>query len=139
MKKRLLSVIVAVCLLAVMGTAFTTTASASWYQSYYKIANTSSWRDATYKSQTRYFDGNNIGFEVTSSNTGCYGNGDGYYRIELWRASKIPVKVRTGYVKASGFSKCDFWSINKPGDYYFLICPEEYKNVEGTNFKMFSW
>ena len=135
MTKRLkvISSIMAVFLIL---TTLTLVASASWYGS---TMNWSANLNSEFRTKTRYFDGNHIGWEATCSTAD---GSNGYYKISLYRQGALFDKKvsSTGWLPTNGFGKHDFWNSGGPGNYYFVLERNGYKTrITSNDVKMFSW
>lgn len=98
----------------------------SWY------GDSISLREGTKRLSTRYFDGNNIGLEMT-----CQAERDGSLTVRCYTASGVYVGAR--YYPYRGFAKRT-WPSKGPGNYYFLISKsKDGIVVSSSDIAVYSW
>lgn len=106
----------------------------SWYGSSLYLSATS------YSGQKRYYDGNNVGIEMTCSAAGgsaC----DSYFSVELHRKNSLLEDTYIGSApfKRNGFSKAT-WSNVGSGNYFFkFVKCSDSQSISSNDVAMYSW
>lgn len=100
--------------------------SRSWYGTTLRLSSSG-------RTSTSYFDGNNVGIEMT-----CSSSKDGYFSVQLKRASDGST-VGTASFKYNGFTKAT-WTNVGPDSYYFAFSKQiDGAIVTSSDVAMYSW
>jgi len=89
----------------------------------------------TYETSTHYYDGNNVGIEMT-----CSSNASGTFNVTLMRIEgNSSASLGTAKFKRNGFTKAT-WEGVGPGAYYFVMSkPTDGRRVTSSDVAMYSW
>lgn len=89
----------------------------------------------THTTTPRYYDGTNVGIEMT-----CSSSKDGSFVVELWRGSS---KLGGSYVGRAEFSRQGFtkatWSNVGSGNYFFVFTNNAGTPITCSGIAMYSW
>lgn len=125
--------IITSCGLAIVGilmpsVAFGQVMPRSWYGWSFSITR------GEVKTPSRYYDGNNIGIEMT-----CYSRVSSKLEVSCWTAAGSQIG-RAATFSSPGFSKAT-WGSRGPGTYYFKIAAnnENAETVTSDDVQMYSW
>lgn len=106
----------------------------SWYGSSLYMYKTTS-----VTGSTRYYDGSNVGIEMTCS-TGGTNACDSYFSVELHRVSGLSdTYIGSAAFKRSGFTKATWTNVGS-GYYYFkFVKCSDTQSISSNNVAMYSW
>lgn len=109
-------------------TAATTSYERSWYGASLALSRTS-------YTPTHYYDGNNVGIEMS-----CSSEKEGSFTVTLWRSvTGNSERVGTAMFDRNGFTKAT-WSNVGPGSYYFIFTKaSDGALVYCRDIGMYSW
>lgn len=129
--RALIALAIALSVFVPSSIAFASEASTySWYGSTLEVGGYSSWTGAT-----RYYDGSNVGIEMT-----CRSSGSGTFDVELHRGYIVfNDYIGTVAFNVNGFTK-GTWTNVGSGNYYFKFNnPRVGLNVYSNDVAMYSW